>query len=250
MLNAFVDTSIKERSVEVFNGDVGIIVLQYLWKKYAKRSHIRSTFHYLLYIFLFTWSVYSYSFLRRDYGKKGINAALFTQCATLLFTLYYFVQEAVQIWNESKDNSVMALKFGGKNTKLAFLRDLYNHFRNDIWNFNDLMIVLLVSSGTILRLIFVDDTNKSRCCLAAASICVYFKILYFMRPFAVSGPLGKILFYFLSINLLIICMLSFDDFADYTRHRIFFGNFGINALRFFSSILDFIQQQYKSSFWQ
>jgi hypothetical protein len=104
-----------------------------------------------------------------------------------------------------------------------------DHFlQSDIWNVNDIAIIGLVFAGTILRInekrdIFESnqptyipptsyfngtiynptsqptnfntefhvDSKNVQCVYAVATICVYFKILYFLRPFAASGPLGN-----------------------------------------------------------
>jgi hypothetical protein len=95
---------------------------------------------------------------------------------------------------------------------------------SNIWNFNDVLIAVFVITGTVMRIVDnakivqVDnrpiyqptyypsypsstpiisttfqyiDSNPIRCIYAIGTICVYFKILYFLRPFATCGPLGN-----------------------------------------------------------
>jgi WD40 repeat protein len=67
---------------------------------------------------------------------------------------------------------------------------LLNHL-SEFWNLLDMLVIVLVFAGTILRCAHQGETNRSRCVLAVASVFAWFKLLYFMRPFKSSGLLGK-----------------------------------------------------------
>ncbi len=64
---------------------------------------------------------------------------------------------------------------------------------SEFWNLLDMLVIVLVFAGTILRCAYQGETNRSRCVLAVASVFAWFKLLYFMRPFKSSGLLGKFL---------------------------------------------------------
>jgi WD40 repeat protein len=67
------------------------------------------------------------------------------------------------------------------------------HF-SDFWNMLDLAVILMVLLGTLLRCFYGHETDRSRCVLAIGTVLVWFKPLYFLRPFRESGPLGELLF--------------------------------------------------------
>jgi hypothetical protein len=72
----------------------------------------------------------------------------------------------------------------------SFFSDLFEHL-TDLWNFIDVSISITGTLGFTLRIIYSTDTSLGRGILSFASIFMWFKLLYFLRPFAASGPLGK-----------------------------------------------------------
>jgi hypothetical protein len=66
---------------------------------------------------------------------------------------------------------------------------VFSHFFLDLWNMIDLGIVVTGVVG-LFYLICLDRASfESRSFLALASVLIWFKLLYFLRPFYVSGPL-------------------------------------------------------------
>lgn len=84
------------------------------------------------------------------------------------------------------------------------LAAVLEHMSN-FWNLLDVLLIVFVTAGTILRCIYVRETNQSRCVLAVASVFTWFKMLYFMRPFEASGLLGK----FASFIIFALFLLQF-----------------------------------------
>ena len=74
---------------------------------------------------------------------------------------------------------------------ISTIRSLLEHFLLDLWNFVDVLILCTAAVGIVLRFVFNDDTEVGRCFLAIGSIFMWFKVLYFLRPFSTSGPLGE-----------------------------------------------------------
>ena len=70
------------------------------------------------------------------------------------------------------------------------VRIIFRHF-SDFWNQLDLAVIVVVTVGTLLRCCYLRETDQSRGVLAIGCVLVWFKLLYFMRPFKGSGPLGK-----------------------------------------------------------
>ncbi len=64
-----------------------------------------------------------------------------------------------------------------------------SHFIFDIWNMVDMIVIITGIVGLSLRLAFAQDTPTGRVFLSITSILMWFKLLYFMRPFSSSGPL-------------------------------------------------------------
>lgn len=76
-------------------------------------------------------------------------------------------------------------------TQLSFQAFLFSHFLLDLWNAIDLAVVCTGIAGLMMRLILRRDAPTGRCLLAATSVLMWFKVLYFLRPFSTSGPLGE-----------------------------------------------------------
>lgn len=75
------------------------------------------------------------------------------------------------------------------NNKLK--RDIiYYHF-SDIWNTIDVAIIVSGLIGVGARIRNLNETGYSRAALTVTSISTWFKVLYYLRPFKTSGPLGK-----------------------------------------------------------
>jgi hypothetical protein len=66
-----------------------------------------------------------------------------------------------------------------------------SHFFYDIWNFLDIVIIITGIIGLGSRLALNRDTESGRILLSITSVMMWFKLLYFMRPFSSSGPLGR-----------------------------------------------------------
>ena len=66
-----------------------------------------------------------------------------------------------------------------------------SNFCLDIWNTIDMSIIMTGITGLLMRLFYNRDTEYGRVILSVTSVMMWFKVLYFMRPFSTSGPLGK-----------------------------------------------------------
>ena len=84
------------------------------------------------------------------------------------------------------------LEYARSLTVVKIAKIILRHF-SDFWNILDLAVIVIVLLGTLLRCIYARETDSSRSVLALGCVVVWFKLLYFMRPFKGSGPLGKLL---------------------------------------------------------
>lgn len=288
MLNAYVDISINEKNVGIFDSDVGRVILKYLWKRHAYISHVQQFMLYLLFVALYSYSIYRFLFLLNYYGPSGRAMAWVVEALLLAFTVFYLLQQFYQVYSEFKDIRNFQKKNGidkaNDNTLFLFHGGFWStvrdHFLSDIWNVNNLLICVLVITGTIIRITDnthttsrgggggsspsyaptyrptqftptyyptsmpsmqntspVSDSVQARCVYAVATITVYFKILYFLRPFAASGPLGKSL-----LIIIVYCnfdyLFSVNDSTNRQRYRDLLTNSANDDVFVRSSILD------------
>ena len=96
-----------------------------------------------------------------------------------------------------------------------FLRLIHGSF----WKVSELFVFICLPIGLISRLVYGEETDVSAIALSICSIMVWFKILYYMRPFQSSGPLVSM-----------ILQIAFD-------------------IRFFILIVFFVLAGFAQSFW-
>ena len=108
-----------------------------------------------------------------------------------MFT-YYLYDEGVQIQAKFKRLKKKANdELYRKELQPQFYAFLISHFLFDMWNFVDVAVSVTGIVGILARMILDRDSPTGRCFLALTSVFIWFKLLYFMRPFSSSGPLGK-----------------------------------------------------------
>jgi WD40 repeat protein len=174
-LQWFVDVSNQLDNVDIFNSEISKVMLSYFWHIRGRRAHVLAFMKYLMFFCIFTTCIYSFEPI---YAKNG--GIIFLNILTILLLVAYGMEEGIQLLNIRK--------------KVSW-KTVAKHFV-DLWNFNDFLISFTGIIGLILRLSYYSDTPTGRAFLAISSVGVYFKILYFLRPFAATGPLGKCSFSF------------------------------------------------------
>jgi WD40 repeat protein len=133
-------------------------------------------------------------------------------------------------------------------TAVKVFKIVYRHF-SDFWNMLDLAVILIVLLGTLLRCCYGRETDRSRDVLAIGCVLVWFKLLYFMRPFKGSGPLGTYPSYTIHTrgSSLIADFLSslhsssshsHDDPEDHVGHQVLPVHPGGRADRLRAGLLD------------
>ncbi len=165
-------------SVDIFDSEVGTVSLRFFWDRYAKLYHVQATLTYLAFLVLFITSIYVYEFyyLLNKFNTAQNICMHILDGVILLFLIYYLGEEYVQI------------TYGHKRFQIGLA---LIHFTRDIWNALDVAVLITGFPGMILRFIYDDDIAVGRCFLALCSIFMWCKVLYYMRPFSSSGPLGK-----------------------------------------------------------
>jgi WD40 repeat protein len=214
-IQLYVLTAKQLNSVDIFNADIVVVSLRYFWDKRASNYHIVASFIYGFFLIGFIETMYIYEFY---YLKNSFN---FTErtCMRILNTLvlggflYYLIQEGYQI------SFLIKKGIYQKGIGLFFI-----HFFTDPWNFLDGAILITGIPGYIMRYIYNTDIPIAKCFFAVASILMWFKVLYFLRPFSTSGPLGKEFLFPLFVSsflFLVSCFFYFllslnsdDDHSD------------------------------------
>jgi hypothetical protein len=127
-------------------------------------------------------AIYTFQFfyVKGDLNPSEKLAMQVLNGIVLAYFGYYFYEEICQL-QYTFSNDLTIYKVLG-------------HFLLDLWNLLDLTIILLGGTGIALRFAYQEDITVGRCFLAICSVLMYFKILYFLRPFSNSGPLGKLSF--------------------------------------------------------
>ncbi len=171
-LKKFVDVSNQLDDVSIFDSEIGIVFLRYFWHIRGRGTHMLAFFKYILFSIIFLVVIYSYE---ENYHRYPAISALSGICIGGF------------AWYGYEEFSQMRKMLG------AFtVHNLITHIA-DLWNAVDLVIVVNGIIGLVLRLAYDRDTPTGRSCLAVTSVFMWFKILYFLRPFSSTGPLGKTL---------------------------------------------------------
>lgn len=178
MLRCYAEVGAKLASVDIFNSNVGIYAIECAWNEYGKGAHVQAMAEYMLFLAIYSLACYS--------QEKLSNVGIYEGKSIFLVILHVLVlcivfrqatQEALQLLAESEGDLD-----GFKKASLDYI--------TDFWNLVDVCVICSAVTGVSIRMHYNEDTPLSRPVLALASVLIWFKILYFMRPFQASGPLG------------------------------------------------------------
>jgi WD40 repeat protein len=175
-LKLFVQVSNQLDNVKIFESEIGLVMLNYFWHIRGRRVHVLAFIKYLLFLMIFLVTMYNY-----QPNYDNYPGLIFLACFCIVGFIWYGYEEYVQLKDMADIKRVTQLKW----------LHLAKHFI-DLWNLVDLTIVLTGITGLVLRLAYTRDTPTGRSFMAVASVFMWFKILYFLRPFATSGPLGNV----------------------------------------------------------
>lgn len=163
LMKAYVATCETTDDAGIFDSDVGILTLAYCWRLYGRSYHINSMKVYLFYAALSSLTLFSFKGTRHHEVWQYVPVVL--MAVQLILSLNMFRLELRQLYEE----------------KIAYF--------NNVWNLNDFIVILGSTCGNTLRLIYWEERDTSRVLLSLSIICVYFKVLFFLRAFETSGPL-------------------------------------------------------------
>eukprot|EP01039_Chlorochromonas_danica_P007425 gene7427-8212_t len=200
----YADVSEQLQNMSIFDSAVGIYTVQYFWLRFSRELHVRSMVIYLAIMVAFTIVIYNYQYYYTPGESRSGDIAM--NCYIVLVILaffYYSIEESRQIrklyWNSSP---------GAQFDWTVILA----HFARDIWNTIDAAVILTGVPGLLIMLVLQRMTPTSRIYLALCSVLMWFKILYFLRPFSNSGPLVVMIIriayeirFLLVVLLLVLC---------------------------------------------
>ncbi len=250
MLTTFVEVSHALQSMAIFDSPVGAMILKYYWNYRGKRNHIRAFIMYLVNLILFMICMK----IGREPDYLSSFSVFIIELIVLALFVYYLYEEIQQFRNKLnilRPKLSSTILFDGKEgcekekkyVYIArFMGLLLSHFCLDIWNVFDVVAASTGISGLTLRIVSKDrENNLSRMLLSITAITLWFKALYFMRPFPSSGPLGKSL----SLNLPNLVSFynsscsfySYDDYSNSLCSALFFSRFILWISRICSSVL-------------
>jgi WD40 repeat protein len=160
---------------EIFDYEVPTIIIEYFWQVQGRRAHLTHFVIYWICFIIFLTCVYSDP---PDRSKPGI---FFINCLTLLVFIVNIYKHQIRVTSNFITSSFM-----------FETRKLLIYFFRDVWNIIDLVTIVSGTTGLILRLVFMASNPTTQSFLAIASLCMFFKLLYFLRPFPTTGHLGKL----------------------------------------------------------
>ena len=238
ILTCLVKTSITMNNASLFESDIGRFAVQFAWESFGRRLHVRSMIEYFVYLGIFSTSCFLFSSLLHSDSYHYVRLAWAIQATVLLGVLYLFALELFQARGH-----------------------WYVHFL-DVWNLIDVISHATVMTGTLLRVVYLEDTAASRCILSVASLLAWLKVLYFLRGFEGTGHFISIFFviayeirFFLLV--LLITLLGFaQSFFMVGLDSVYGMGLGTGLMILFeqmigvSSVVDFsetVSEQYTSA---
>jgi WD40 repeat protein len=183
-LKMFVDVSNQLNDVSIFESEIGCVFLRYFWHIRGRGAHVLAFFKYLMFLTLFLITIYAYTDHYRHHPILIILSAL-----CIVGFVWYGYEEIQQMRRMSSDKAHLTQNLAKQRPLYSIWTVLLTHFA-DLWNAVDIIVVVSGIVGLLLRIGYGRDTPTGRSFLAITSVFMWFKILYFLRPFSTSGPLG------------------------------------------------------------
>jgi hypothetical protein len=196
-LALFVQVCDQLDSVELFDCPMGTYSLAYFWNMHGRETHLEGLFRYLAAGSIFILSLFApmfkqYSSVTTSGYHVGIGVLNAVVIALFAYYLYDEFGQCRAKFSQMEESSQRITQKKQKQQKTRnFGGFVLNHFLGNLWNAIDLAIVVTGIAGLISRFVHLKDTEAGRVLFAITSVLVWIKVLYFMRPFATSGPLGK-----------------------------------------------------------
>jgi WD40 repeat protein len=203
--------------VDLFESDLLIAAIHHNWNTRGWRIYMTTLVQYGLTVILFVIAIYSYhnvtSTSNEVYGAW--RKCRRSMAAFMFFLSLFGLNECFQVFGKYK----RLYNFTRQNMKFSRIAHIIvNHFACDWWNIVDCAVVvvgILGMHGRYRRLgnceeyynvqhahegkyycLPTESDSFTSCLLAATAVLLWFKVLYFLRPFKAAGQFGKFTMFF------------------------------------------------------
>ena len=170
----FLKELLQTGRADSFAGIIPQVLVEYRWRCFGRRLHMRNMALYVLTLALFVTMGFLGQHLEgskvTDLGEGRMDgekpAALVVGTMLLLVTLYHTVRELRQAWTEGP-----------------------GMYFQSVWNWLD--AVRIIFSFVAVITLFLDYHSASRFFFAIGSYLFWFGILFYMQAFSTTGPLVR-----------------------------------------------------------
>lgn len=197
----------KVHNLELYSSDVAVVSLRYLWSSIGMKTHMEQMYSYFSFLLVFLVTSYLYQFHWSHEQDNVLWDVIVNgmMIVTIIIMSIYLIQEYRQIRfrflqrlklrleerEQYKDEKMSNFSYFRFRAVIGY-RNLKAHFYRDYWNVLDVISNISGIAGFGIALSKQQhDDRVSRCLIAVTAIALWFKILYYLRPFHNSGPLGK-----------------------------------------------------------
>lgn len=211
---------------EVFDNDVIVCAVASAWREYGCMYHLGLFITYSFLMTIITFNNYIY----HDWAISNIQILVTSSwiliILTILLNTIFVVLEIHQFIEELLSNRLM-----------KYLRDPQNLLD---WSAHILLYI-----ATLSRIAGQKETYVSSSIMAIDTILLWFKFLYFLRPFRSTGPLIRMIFFIFNsvqelIAIVIIVLFGFSQalyLLSFENNTIDFSNVGRGMLTSFQYMI-------------
>ena len=266
LIAALVNTALEVKSTSIFENEVVRLIVDEAWQNYGRAYHIFTTVFYGL--LLCSTSVANYRFetwldesiIWKTFAwlAVAINIAL-----AALFLCYEAMQLLENITDTMKSNARTEAILDTKRDKktrcpkvfasFMLVRDVYFGtilYCSDVYNIMDVSAYVLVLISNFMRINQDLETVTCKVLLCLSALLLWFKCVYFLRPFEATGPLVRMLSH-ISVKiipflfLLILVLFGFSQtfyilsFREPTMLNFSAQSAFVNAFASMTGIMDF-----------
>jgi hypothetical protein len=223
LLQLFVNVATVTRRTELFKNEVVRIAIDEAWDSYGRRYHIILTIAYGM--LLVASSLANYTFNKWVRGEKQVtklhSASVAFVAVSLTLTMFFVGIEMCQM----KRQMVFAYETSRRSDHTQYKKEAQKlsdsqiikktlasvvlglrSYATDIFNVLDITGYFLLIVGNVFRLVAGTETVGTSAVLCIATLLLWFKCIYFLRPFESTGPLVRMVFH-IAFTILPFCLL-------------------------------------------
>lgn len=160
-------------------------------------TNIERMLSFSVYTYLFDGVEYQHyeTFSKRWLYRLFIVLSIYIPSVVVVYIIKFIIVMIfvlpIKIVSISKDQNISTNFFKKEIPIIMAYFKVLSRFIANIWNFIDVALIISGFLGILARVRYEQDSDASRGLLAIGAVCSWFKVLFYLRPFASSGPLGK-----------------------------------------------------------